>query len=421
MIHLMKEAGYEISPRTEELDAVVINTCGFIESAKTEAIETILEFCSLKSEGRLQKIIVTGCLAERYKSELLIEIPELDGVIGTGSYDKIADALDEAFEDNVTALFGDSSDGMDEVKRILTSPPGWSYLKIAEGCDNRCAYCIIPQLRGPYRSRAMENILAEAVSLAKDGNRELVLIAQDITRYGLDIYNQHRLPELLRELAKIDGIDWLRIMYLYPSEVTDELIEIIVSEPKIVKYLDIPIQHINDTILNRMNRRGTSDDIKALFAKLRQHIPGLVLRSTVIVGLPGEGSEEFEELCGFLREIKIERLGAFTYSPEEGTPAYDMTDCVHSELAEHRAALIADLQTDIMDAFNAWRLDIVPDVLIEGYDDWVKAWFGRSYAEAPDVDGKIFVYSNGKQFNAGDIVPVKINDILAGDLIGEAV
>jgi len=421
MIYLLKEAGYEISPRTEELDAVVINTCGFIESAKSEAIETILEFCSLKSEGRLQKVIVTGCLAERYKSELLEEIPEIDGVLGTGSYDKIVSALNDAFGGSVPELYGSAEDSSDEIGRVITSPIGWSYLKIADGCDNHCAYCVIPQLRGAYRSRTMENILNEAASLVSYGTKELVIIAQDITRYGLDIYGERRLPGLLRELVKIDGIERLRLLYLYPDEITEELIDVISSEPKIVKYLDIPIQHINDTILERMNRRGSGGDIRQLFAQLRERIRGLVLRSTVIVGLPGETSEEFEELCEFLREAKIERLGAFPYSPEEGTPAFDMMDRVPLEIAEHRAEIIADLQSDIMDEFNESRLDSVTEVLIEGYDEWIKAWFGRSYAEAPDVDGKVFVYSNGKKFNVGDIISVKINDILSGDIIGEAV
>ncbi|MDR2606642.1 MAG: 30S ribosomal protein S12 methylthiotransferase RimO [Oscillospiraceae bacterium] len=421
MIFLLKEAGYEISPRTEELDAVVINTCGFIESAKAEAIETILEFCALKTEGRLQKIFVTGCLAERYKSELRVEMPEIDGVLGTGSGDRIVAALDDAFNGNSPEWFGTPGTGLDEVKRVLTTPIGWSYLKIAEGCDNRCAFCTIPLLRGAYRSRPIQNILAEAAELAADGNKELVIIAQDITRYGIDLYGERRLPQLLREIAQISGVEWIRLLYLYPDEITDELIDLIASEPKILKYLDIPIQHINDGVLRRMNRRGTGAEIKMLFAELRRRIPGLVLRSTVITGLPGEGYDEFEELCAFLREAKIERLGAFVYSPEDGTPAYDMTDRAPQELAEHRAELIGDLQADIMQTFNEPRIGTVIDVLIEGYEDWMEGWFGRSYAEAPDVDGKVFVYAGGKRFNVGDIVRVRVNDTIAGDLVGEAV
>ncbi|MDR3148555.1 MAG: 30S ribosomal protein S12 methylthiotransferase RimO [Oscillospiraceae bacterium] len=418
MITLMKNCGYTVTPQLDELDAVVINTCGFIESAKSEAIETILEFCALKAEGKLKKVIVTGCLAERYKSELLEEMPEIDGVLGTGSFQRIAEALDAAFSKDITDIPG-SDHNADEAERTLSTPQGWAYLKIAEGCDNRCAYCVIPNLRGAFRSRTIESLTDEAKSLAVQGVRELDVVAQDTTRYGLDLYGRRALPELLEALTAIDGIEWIRLHYLYPDEITDELIGVISSNPKIVKYLDIPIQHINDSILARMNRRGTGGEIRALLRKLRENISNVVIRTTVIAGLPGETEREFEELCDFLREFRLERVGAFPFSPEEGTPAEKMTDRVHLELAEHRAALIEQLQSGIMDEFNTSRLNTVCSVLIEGYDKWGECYYGHSWAEAPDVDGKIFIAAPDVKLKLGDIISVRIIDIIDGDLLGE--
>lgn len=427
MVTLMRGAGYTVTPRLDALDAVVINTCGFIESAKAEAIETILEFCALKAEGKLEKIIVTGCLAERYKSELLAEMPEIDGMLGSGSFRRVAEALDAAFDAAGEApppeLYdAPGSDPLaDETPRVLSTPKGWAYLKIAEGCDNNCAYCVIPDIRGRFRSRSIESLVAETESLAAQGVRELDVVAQDSTRYGLDLYGRRVLPELLEALSAIDGIRWIRLHYLYPDEITDELIQTVADNPKIVKYLDIPIQHISDAVLARMNRRGTGAELRALMTKLRERIPGVVIRTTLIAGLPGETDREFEELCDFLREFRLERVGVFPFSPEEGTPAEKMTDRVRLEIAEHRVTLIEQLQTGIMDEFNAARIDSVCEVLIEDYDKWGECFCGRSWAEAPDVDGKIFITaaSDGKQPMLGDIVIARITDIIDGDLIGE--
>ena len=313
-------------------------------------------------------------------------------------------------------LLGDISAPLSEGRRVLTTGPAWAYLKIAEGCDNRCSYCVIPDLRGRYRSRPMENLLLEAKALSEMGVRELIVVAQDITRYGLDLYGKPKLSELLRELCKVEGLRWIRLHYLYPDLIDDELMDTVASEPKILKYLDIPIQHIDDGILRRMNRRGSGAELEALLSKLRQRIPGLVIRTSLITGLPGEGEEEFEALCAFLRRAKLERVGVFPYSPEEGTPAYDMPR-PDGDVAAHRAELAVDLQSEIMDGFNESRLGTVTEVLAEGYDRIAGCWYGRSWAESPEVDGKIFF--TGTDIQPGDFVRVRITDTLDGDLLGE--
>jgi len=417
MLSLLNKAGYEITADLAETEVLIVNTCAFIDSAKQEAIDSILEFSALKQEGRLKKLLVAGCLSQRYKEEILTELPEVDGILGTGSYDEVVPAVEAALRGETPRLFGDISAPVSEEERVVTSGPGWAYLKIAEGCDNRCAYCVIPSIRGRYRSRPMENVLREAEALAKLGIKELIVVAQDITRYGLDIAGRPLLSELVRGLAKIGGIRWIRLHYLYPDMVDDELIDTVASEPKVVKYLDIPIQHIDDGILRRMNRRGTGSEVEALLTKLRQRIPGLVLRTSLITGLPGEGEEEFEALCTFLRRMKLERAGVFAYSPEEGTPAAKM-ERPDTETAERRAEVAVDIQSRIMDEYNQSRLGSVLEVLTEGYDRFAECWYGRSYADSPDVDGKVF-------FTGGDPVPgefisVRITDTLEGDLIGEA-
>jgi len=417
MLSLLNKAGYEITADLAETEVLIVNTCAFIDSAKQEAIDSILEFSALKQEGRLKKLLVAGCLSQRYKEEILTELPEVDGILGTGSYDEVVPAVEAALRGETPRLFGDISAPVSEEERVVTSGPGWAYLKIAEGCDNRCAYCVIPSIRGRYRSRPMENVLREAEALAKLGIKELIVVAQDITRYGLDIAGRPLLSELVRGLAKIEGIRWIRLHYLYPDMVDDELIDTVASEPKVVKYLDIPIQHIDDGILRRMNRRGTGSEVEALLTKLRQRIPGLVLRTSLITGLPGEGEEEFEALCTFLRRMKLERAGVFAYSPEEGTPAAKM-ERPDTETAERRAEVAVDIQSRIMDEYNQSRLGSVLEVLTEGYDRFAECWYGRSYADSPDVDGKVF-------FTGGDPVPgefisVRITDTLEGDLIGEA-
>ena len=416
MLQLLRAAGYEITADLAETEVLIVNTCAFIDAAKQEAIDTILEFAELKKEGRLKKLLVTGCLSQRYRSEILQELPEVDGLLGTGSYDEIVPAVAAALRGETPEFFGDISAPVSEAERIVTTGPGWAYLKIAEGCDNRCSYCVIPSIRGRYRSRPMERLLAEAEGLAKLGVKELIVVAQDITRYGRDLYGKSRLAELVRALAKIEGVHWIRLHYLYPDLIDDELIDTVASEPKVVKYLDIPLQHRNDAILRRMNRRGSGAEAEALLTKLRQRIPGLVLRTSLITGLPGEGEAEFEELCAFLRRAKLERAGIFAYSPEEGTPAYEM-ERPDAETAAHRAELAVDIQSGIIDEFNASRLGTVQEVLAEGYDRFAECWYGRSYADSPEVDGKVFF--TGQNVVPGEFVRVRITDTLEGDLVGE--
>lgn len=418
MLYLLDEAGYTLSPDPEGCDAVIINTCGFIDAAKSEAIDTILQMAELKAAGKLGKIIVTGCLPERYRDDIRAELPEIDAILGVGSFADIVFALDEAFAGNSVEYFGDKNAPVDELPRVVSTGPAWAYLKIAEGCDNFCAFCAIPYIRGRYRSRSMTNILEEARSLAEHGVKELIVIAQDITKYGTDLYGKRSLAELCSKLSEIDGIEWIRLHYTYPDQFDDELIDEIASNDKIVKYLDIPIQHINDGILKAMNRHGTSDDIRRLFKDLRQRIPGLVLRTSIIAGLPGEGEAEFEELCEFLREAKIERAGVFPFSPEEGTRAAKM-EHVDFETAQRRAELIMQLQSEIMEEFCRSQVGKTLQVLCEGYDEEQKMFFGRSYADSPDIDGLVFFDGAGCE---GNIVDVKITAITDECfLIGEEV
>ncbi len=416
MLSLLDDAGYELTADPEEADAAIVNTCAFIESAKSEAIENILNMGRLKETGKLKKLIVTGCLAQRYKDELLTEMPEIDALVGTGSVGDVVEALRDEGE-RKPQFFGDINAPLDESGRVVSTGPGWAYIKIAEGCSNNCAYCVIPSIRGRYRSRPMENILSEARALAETGTRELIVVAQDPTMYGMDLYRRRALAELTRELSKIEGIEWIRLHYLYPDGLNDELIGTIASEPKVLKYLDIPIQHINNKILKDMRRRGTGDEIRALLPMLRERIPGVVLRTSVITGLPGEGEAEFEELCAFLREIKIERAGVFPFSPEEGTPAYDMPH-VDTEEAQRRADLIRELQAEIMEEFNASRVGTVTRVLCEGFDQDAGLYVGRSFAESPDVDGYIY-FGSPEECEAGRMYDVIIRGDLDGDLAGE--
>jgi len=417
MLSSLADAGYELTDDPSEADAAVVNTCAFIESAKSEAIENIIALGKLKENGRLRRLVVAGCLSERYKDELLREMPEIDALVGTGSCGDIVKAVAGA-ADGQRAYFGDIDAPIAEEGRILSTGPGWAYLRIAEGCSNRCAYCVIPYIRGKYRSRPMENIVSEAEALAQTGVRELVVVAQDPTRYGSDLYGALMLPELLRRLAGVDGVEWIRLHYLYPDALTDELIGVIASEDKIVKYLDIPIQHINNGILKAMRRRGTGDEIRALFRKVRERIPGAVLRTSVITGLPGEGEAEFSELCDFLREARIERAGVFPYSPEEGTPAFSMAR-PDTETAERRAQIVMELQEGIMADFNRSRIGAVTRVLCEGFDEETALWSGRSFAEAPDVDGA--VYFSAAAAEPGRFCDVLLRGELDGDMAGEAV
>lgn len=417
MLFLLQEAGYELLSSVEGADVVIINTCGFIDSAKSEAIDNILAMAALKADGLIGKILVTGCLSQRYQAEVLREMPEVDGVLGTGSYGEIVAAVEAILRDERVCRFGDIDAPVDEVDRVLTTPPHYAYLKIAEGCDNRCSYCVIPSLRGKFRSRAIEDCLYEARRLAEDGVRELIVVAQDTSRYGIDLYGERRLPELLRELCRIEKLHWVRVHYLYPDEMTDELIDVIASEPKIVKYMDIPIQHVNPLILKKMNRRGTREELDVLFDKLRARIPDVVIRTSIITGLPYEGEAEFEELCGWLRVHKLERVGAFAFSPEEGTAAAKMPH-PDEEIAVRRAEIVSELQSDIMDAYNAARIGTRMEVLCEGYDPETERYFGRTYADSPDIDGRVLF--DAEAAHVGDFVWVDITDTVDGELIGTA-
>ena len=414
MLCLLADAGYTLVSEPDGADAVIINTCGFIDAAKSEAIDNILEMAELKAAGRLKKIIVAGCLSERYREEIRKELPEVDALVGVGSFGEIVEVLRETLAERPADRFGDRNAPVDEIGRYLTTGPGWAYLRIAEGCDNRCAYCAIPDIRGRFRSRPMENVLAEAKDLVDAGCKELIVIAQDITRYGTDLCGERKLAELCRELSKLDGLEWIRLHYLYPEEIDDALIREIADNGKIVKYLDIPIQHINSGILKRMNRRGSGEMIRALFAKLRREIPGLVLRTSLITGLPGEGEAEFEELCDFLREARIERVGVFPYSPEEGTPAAGMPDRVDTETAEQRAEQIMALQSGIMDEFCDAFVGTTLRVLCTGFDGAYCT--GRSYADSPDIDGTVYFEGDCRP---GDFAAVRITGVTDGELYGE--
>ena len=417
MMALTQKAGHTLTADPDGADVAVLNTCGFIDTAKSEAIDQILELARLKEEGRLGKLLVAGCLSQRYQKQLTYELPEVDGVLGTGSYPMVVSAIEAVAAGEHPSYFGDIDHTEEELPRLRSTPSYTAYLKIAEGCDNHCAYCVIPSLRGRYRSRPMEQLLAEAEQMAKEGVRELIVIAQDITRYGLDLYGERRLPTLLKKLCKLN-FHWVRLHYLYPDEVSDELIDVMASEPKILRYLDIPIQHISDKILTSMNRRGTGAEIRALFARLRERLPGLVLRTSLIVGLPGEGEEEFEQLCDFLREEEIQRAGIFPFSPEEGTPAAEMPDQVPEQVAARRAELLVDLQSRVMDEWNECMLGETVEVLCEGFDQEQGCWRGRSWADSPDVDGHVYFTAAG-QVEPGSFVPVTITGSADGDWTGE--
>jgi ribosomal protein S12 methylthiotransferase len=417
MMYRVQEAGFAVQAEVVGADVVVINTCGFIDSAKTEAIEHILQVAQLKSQGLVGKILVTGCLSQRYQHQILEELPEVDGVLGTGSYTEIVPAIEKLLMDQPVEEYGSIDAPEQETGRILTTPAHYAYIKIAEGCDNRCSYCIIPYLRGCYRSRSMDDVLYEARLLADSGVKELIVVAQDTTRYGTDFPGHKRLlPELLREFCKIDGFEWIRIHYVYPDEIDDELIDVIAAEPKIVKYLDIPIQHCNNKILELMNRRGDRALLTELFAKLREKIPGLVLRTSVITGLPGEGEEEFTELCEFLKEQRLERVGAFTFSPEEGTPAADM-EYPDAEVAQQRAQMIESLQSRIMDDYNQAMIGTSLKVLVDGYDEEYQQFYGRTFADSPDIDGRVWIASE-EALSEGEFVEVCIDGLVDGDLSG---
>ena len=417
MMYRVQEAGHTVQPDVVGCDLVVINTCGFIDSAKSEAIDFILQMGQLKAQGLVGKILVTGCLSQRYQQQILEELPEVDGILGTGSYTEVVPAIEQILEGEIVADFGSIDAPEEETGRVLTTPEHYAYIKIAEGCDNRCAYCIIPYLRGKFRSRQIDDVLYEARLLAAGGVKELIVVAQDTSRYGTDLPGHKRLlPELLRQLCRIDGFEWIRIHYVYPDEIDDELIRVIAEEPKIVKYLDIPIQHCNSKILKLMNRRGDGEFLRRLFKKLRENIPGLVLRTSVITGLPGEGEEEFAELCEFLKEQRLERVGAFPFSPEEGTPAAEM-EFPPSEIAQSRAQQIEIIQSRIMDAYNDAMIGKTLDVLVDGFDEEFEQFYGRTFADSPEIDGRVWIASE-EALVEGTFVKVRIDGLVDGELTG---
>ena len=417
MMALCRRAGHTVTGDPDGADVAVLNTCGFIESAKSEAIENILELAELKKAGRLKKLLVTGCLSQRYPDDIRTELPEVDGMLGTGSYTDVAAAVEELMAGEKAEHFGNIHRTFEDGERLVTTPPYTAYLKIAEGCSNGCAFCIIPKLRGRYRSRSMEALLAEARQLADSGVKELIVIAQDITRYGMDLEEPTSLAGLLKELCKLD-FHWIRLHYLYPEVITDELIDTIAREKKIVHYLDIPIQHCNDGILKAMRRRNTRAELEDLFDRLRRAIPDLVVRTSLICGLPGEGEAEFEELCQFLREQKLQRVGVFQFSPEEGTLAAAMEDQVDPETAARRVELVVVLQSRIMDEYNEARLGTVMEVLCEGFDAQAGCFAGRTYADSVEIDGRVLFTAAGA-VPAGSFVNVRITGVSDGELTGE--
>ncbi|MBE6631953.1 MAG: 30S ribosomal protein S12 methylthiotransferase RimO [Ruminococcaceae bacterium] len=420
MLHELVSEGYEIVSEDIDADVVIVNTCAFIESAKQEAIDNILDVAWLKKHRKLKGIVVTGCLAERYRDEIFKEIPEVDAVLGVGSIHEICKAVKKVLEGEKFSSYLDKNEVKLGGDRVLTTPEYYAYLKVAEGCDNKCTYCAIPSIRGKFRSRPIEDLVAEAKDLEALGVKELNIIAQDTSRYGLDLYGEYSLAKLLRAISDNTKIPWIRILYCYPDKISDELIAEMRDNDRIVKYIDLPIQHISDPVLNRMNRHGGSEVIKNAIARIRKEIPEAIIRTTVIVGFPGETEEDFETLCEFIKETKFDRLGAFTYSREEDTPAYDMEDQIDEQIKQDRADAVMALQTDIAAVLNSKSLGKEMLVLCEGYDPVSEVYFGRSKNDAPDIDGKVY-FTSSKKRKEGAFLRVKIKDVVDYDLYGECI
>ena len=421
LLFSLKQKGFELVDDPAKADAVIVNTCGFIESAKQESIDEIIELGKLKREGKIKAIIVTGCLAERYQNEITKQLYEVDAAVGIGANSKIADIVLDALGGNKTELFPSKLELPLEGGRIQSTPPYTAYLKIAEGCDNRCTYCAIPLIRGGFRSREPENVIEEAKQLAEKGVRELNVIAQDTTRYGEDLFGKPYLAKLLKELCKIEKLRWIRVLYCYPERVTDELIDVMANEEKIVKYIDLPLQHCNAEILKSMNRRGSRESLTALLNKIRDRIPNVVLRTTFISGFPGETEEQFEELCEFAKEIEFDRLGCFPYSQEEDTPAAAFPNQLDGETKQNRADIIMEQQQLIMTRRCEKLVGTTAEVLVEGFDRIAECWYGRTYADAPEVDGCVFFTTGGEKPSIGSFVNVKITDTMGIDPVGEMI
>ncbi len=414
----LKKAGYEIVNNIEDSDVMIVNTCGFIEQAKKEAIDTILEVAEYKNAGLISAIVVTGCLAERYQDEIIKEMPEVDAVLGIGANSDIVKTCDKALCGIVTTSFPNKCYLSINDERIISTPSHWAYLKIAEGCDNRCSYCAIPGIRGGFRSRTIESCVDEAKALAESGVKELILIAQDTTKYGQDLYGKYSLDILLKELVKIDGIEWIRLFYCYPQRITDSLINIIANEEKVCSYIDIPLQHSDKTVLKNMNRVGDGEDYRALISKMRKAIPGLALRTTFMVGFPGETDEQFENLCKFTEDVKFDKMGCFTFSPEEDTPAYDMQNQIDDAVKIRRQEVLMNKQYSITEELNKQRIGRIYKVIIDTFDG--ENYVGRSYMDSPEIDSGI-IFTCDNNLNIGDFVNVEITDYNGYDLIGEAI
>ena len=419
LLFTLKSRGYELVGDPADADAVIVNTCGFIESAKQESIDEIIELGKLKAEGKIKAIIVTGCLAERYQNEITRQLYEVDAAVGIGGNEKIADIVAEVLGGKKTELFPEKELLPLEGGRVQSTPFYTAYLKIAEGCDNRCTYCAIPLIRGGFRSRKPEDVIAEAKRLAQSGVKELNVIAQDTTRYGEDLFGEPQTAKLLKELCKIDGFEWIRVLYCYPDRVTDELIDVIASEDKIVKYIDLPLQHCNGEVLKRMNRRGDRESLTALINKIKAKIPNVVIRSTFITGFPGETEEQFEELAEFAAEVKFQRLGCFPYSQEEDTPAAEMPDQIDEDIRQKRADIIMEHQQGVMADWCETLVGTEIKVLVEGYDRLAEHYFGRTYADAPEVDGCVFFSAKSRKPAEGEFVKVMVSDFIGCDPIGE--
>lgn len=420
MLSKIEKAGYNIVDVAYEADVVVINTCGFIEDAKKEAIDNILEMAELKKEGSISKILVTGCLAERYKDEIIKEIPEVDGVIGLGANADIVDAVRSVMNGEKVGIYPEKEKMPLGGERLLTTPQHWAYLKIADGCSNCCTYCAIPSIRGGFRSRPMEEIVAEASLLASDGTKEIIIIAQDTTRYGLDLYGELKLPELLRKLDEIDGIEWIRMLYCYPDRITDELLDTMANSKKVLHYIDIPLQHADGRVLKAMNRTGDRESLEALVDKIREKMPDVVLRTTFITGFPGEDEEAFNNLSEFVDDIMFDRLGCFAYSAEDGTPAAEFDDQVDEEIRKHRADVIMEQQFDIFQFRQKKLIGTTIRCIVEGYDAYTDSYFGRTWKDAPEIDSVVYFTGKG-DYNEGDMVDVEIFDINEYDLMGEII
>ena len=412
----LAQAGYQIVNEIENSDVMIVNTCGFIEDAKREAIDTILEVAQYKESGVISALVVTGCLAERYQDEILKEMPEVDAVIGIGANSDIVKVCDKALCGIKTSNFPNKCYLPLDGERMLTTPPHWAYLKIAEGCDNRCAYCAIPGIRGDFRSRTIESVVDEAKSLVNRGVKEIILVAQDTTKYGQDLYGEYSLDKLLKELVKIDGLEWIRLFYCYPQRITDSLIDVIAKEDKVCKYIDIPLQHSDATVLKNMNRVGDGNDYRVLLNKMREAIPGLALRTTFMVGFPGETDEQFENLCDFVKDMKFDKMGCFTFSPEEDTPAFDMDNQIDEDVKKRRQEVLMNVQFFITEASNKGRVGNVYKVIVDSFADG--KYTGRSYMDSPEIDSGI-IFTSNKELNIGDFVDVKITDYDGYDLIGE--